>query len=1109
MRKITSRFKLLSLLGISLFTSIGVLTGISAGNKSVEKTEAATASTNGLCIYFEDQVNWSSTGNDPILHIWDFHFATNSGYSSSSDIKSDALDNTFTLNNDGSIDIKMKWISGSNRPYQLYFPWYITQFQYMIKCMCNSSDDGGWKERWLGLSGESGGHTYTISTAARKMKHYFYSKDSRAWSGVWYGSVSTNTDSGYTYSESYYSISATANTGGTVSITPTSGKSSGVYWKNQILSVSATANTGYSFGSWSDGGTQTHKVYATEDKTYTASFSANSYDVTFSGTNGSWSPSTINAKYGTAISRSNNVVTIGSSTSTYAPTPKTGYTPSTTYTVPGTVGTDTTVSASTTYTPIDYTITYETNGGTLDGSQKTSYNIETNTFSLPTGANWSSVPTDKQFGGWYADASFETGQVTQIIKGTTGHKTFYAKWDDVAKTYYEVNWIDGDGVTIKTEQVEEGTTPSYTGADPIKTSTDQYSYTWNNTWSPTPAPIYSAQNYVAQFTPTLRSYKITWKNGSTTLKEETLDYGVTPSYSGVTPTKAKDAQYTYTFDGWSTTDGGAKLATIPSVSGAATYYAHYSTTTNKYTLEWNLDGGTITSGAGTYTEAGEHPYGTSVVAPTVTRRGSNFSAWSPSVSPTLTGNATYTATWTLKNGYYLVGGDKKVWDRYYEYYLEDAENSQKTITLTLTKDTEFKIWNWDQGSRITTDDYGWNQVDGSAGSARAAGQLTYGENGNIKVNKTGTYTIYLKTNWDTNKIWIAALGDTYSLNVKHGDTDTLYNLVLHEGTEYVTEQNVVVSSGDVISVYKGQDLQTMTPKAIGNNNVWDNDGVTTVVLNMEDKFYVDVNAKTIFASGLPYGQYGMVVNNNFVPLKHNETPIDPSFNEWYTETAYEFETGDIIKFVDTTGNSKNWANVFHVGNINKDSITDKFQKQTDDSIICTGDVETMVYLKLKSNADEVFFGNVDYINALNFAKGFNNAMTGVCDAKTGHTDTDELKEAWEAQMEAWEALEDTSAKNILKTATNVSPYPTLAAFASSYDYIYIKYYQNGTFTEEYDFAGRFENVKLPQNANRSWKISDSEDQTILIVVIASASLLTLSAGALAILLKKKKKHTND
>lgn len=107
------------------------------------------------------------------------------------------------------------------------------------------------------------------------------------------------------------------------------------------------------------------------------------------------------------------------------------------------------------------------------------------------------------------------------------------------------------------------------------------------TYAVAPKSVWTLPNTHEHYNPykykVTEHYTITFKNGTIQLQQNDLETGSTPSYSG-TPTKDADAQYTYTYDGWSTTDGGDKLAALPAVAGEATYYAHFAQTENKYSV---------------------------------------------------------------------------------------------------------------------------------------------------------------------------------------------------------------------------------------------------------------------------------------------------------------------------------------------------------------------------------------------------------------------------------------------------------------------------------------------------------------------------------------------
>ena len=85
---------------------------------------------------------------------------------------------------------------------------------------------------------------------------------------------------------------------------------------------------------------------------------------------------------------------------------------------------DATYKAVYTETPIDYTISYELNGGNNNQSNPDKYNCETDTITLkdPTRLGYT-------FKGWYTTSDFSGNKVIEIVKGSTGNKTLYASWE--------------------------------------------------------------------------------------------------------------------------------------------------------------------------------------------------------------------------------------------------------------------------------------------------------------------------------------------------------------------------------------------------------------------------------------------------------------------------------------------------------------------------------------------------------------------------------------------------------------------------------------------------------------------------------------------------------
>ena len=157
------------------------------------------------------------------------------------------------------------------------------------------------------------------------------------------------------------------------------------------------------------------------------------------------------------------------------------------------------------------------------------------------------------------------------IVAATANATYTAQYTATAKpagtTYYTITWKNWDGSTLKTDSVEKGKTPSYSGT-PTRPADSSYTYTFNG-WSPSIVAATANATYTAQYTATAKPtyYTITWKNwDGSTLKTTTVQEGATPSYGG-TPTRPADS-FTYTFKGWS--------PSIVAATRNATYTAEYT-----------------------------------------------------------------------------------------------------------------------------------------------------------------------------------------------------------------------------------------------------------------------------------------------------------------------------------------------------------------------------------------------------------------------------------------------------------------------------------------------------------------------------------------------------
>ena len=284
-----------------------------------------------------------------------------------------------------------------------------------------------------------------------------------------------------------------------------------------------------------------------------------------------------------------------------------------------TVTKDTTLRAVYTKNPKTETITYHYNfGDNKQTFEDSGYPKNTNATVRSLSYVGFVAPTGYKFLGWATkpDSNTVTYKVgATVFIDATGDNNLYAVWQ--VKTY-TVTWVNWDNKELeKDENVPYGATPKYDGEKPTKAGNAQYTYTFKS-WTPEVKAVTGNAVYTAVYEKTVNKYTVTWKNddGSVLRTDKNVEYGTVPSY-GANPTKAADAQYTYTFKSWT--------PEVKAVTGNAVYTAVYEKTVNKYKVTYELAGGEWTE------TTNEFPYeykATVEVIKTVpTREGYKFSGW--------------------------------------------------------------------------------------------------------------------------------------------------------------------------------------------------------------------------------------------------------------------------------------------------------------------------------------------------------------------------------------------------------------------------------------------------------------------------------------------------
>lgn len=396
------------------------------------------------------------------------------------------------------------------------------------------------------------------------------------------------------------------------------------------------------------------------------------------------------------------------------------------------------------------------------------------------------------------------------------------------------------------------------------------------TYAVAPKSVWTLSNTHEQYNPykykVTEHYNIVFMNGTTQLQQKDMEVGSIPAYTS-TPTKDADAQYTYTFDGWSTTDGGDKLASLPVVSADATYFAHYSKTEKKYTVN---------------VSAGEH----GSVSPASV---SGIGCETASADITATPNVGYKfVNWTLPEGVTAVDGYTVTSNPIRIH----ATAADKTITANFVARTDinYTVKHWQQN--IENDNYT---------EVTADQETKKGTTATLTAATAKTYTGF--TALPITQETIAGNGSTI-VNIYYNRNTFTITWLDGNGTTIETDEHVKYGA----TPSYGGETPTKTATAqytYAFNNTW-SPAITTVSaaatytaqFNEAPRSYsvtLNTNEGTINSGNVTSYTYGTDAN-----LPTNVTRTGYDFNGWYDNSEC---TGEAVTTIlaTATGDKEYWA----------------------------------------------------------------------------------------------------------------------------------------------------------------------------------------------------------
>ena len=268
------------------------------------------------------------------------------------------------------------------------------------------------------------------------------------------------------------------------------------------------------------------------------------------------------------------------------------------------------------WTAPTYTVTLNTNGGTINSGNVTGYTYGVGA-TLPAAGDM--TYTGHTFKGWYDNENLTGSPVTAIGGAETGNKEYWAKWEI---NQYTITFDTNGGSEIAPITQDYGTEIT-APADPTRKG-----YTFKG-WDKEIPETMPADNITVKAQWEINQYTITFDtNGGSEIAPITQDYG-TAITAPADPTRKG-----YTFKGWD--------KEIPETMPADNITVKAQWEINQYTITFDTNGGSEIAPI-------TQDYGTAITAPdNPTRKGYTFKGWDKEIPETMPAdNITVKAQWEI------------------------------------------------------------------------------------------------------------------------------------------------------------------------------------------------------------------------------------------------------------------------------------------------------------------------------------------------------------------------------------------------------------------------------------------------------------------------------